>query len=234
MHPLGAVLQTRRGASLGAVACMVMGTTALAGEVYVISRERVLRDAAIARQLGQAEARMTKQLQALLDQTKADLEAEEVELTRLRTTLTAAEFDVRVADFDRRVRLARRLTQERAGLLQKAFQESRAGIVALLPMIMEQIRIEVGAGIIVTAESVLAMDPAFDLTERAIALLDAAAPDIAIPEPDVIAPLFSAPSTEPKTELPYVSHVTSNPSTSAIVGTTSTVSTFRSLIEPDT
>ena len=132
---------------------------------------------------------MTARLQAQIDETKVQFAAEEEELTRLRGDLSAAEFEARVADFDQRVRFARRVAQERAAALQKSFQDARAAIVAALPSLMEQLRVESGARVIVNADQVLAADPAIDLTDRAIALFDAEGPSPAIPDIDFSEPL---------------------------------------------
>lgn len=158
--------------------------------IFVISRERILREATAARRLHEAEAEITERLQRRIDETKAAFAAEEEELTRLRGRLPNAEFEARVADFDQRVRLARRSAQESAAALQKGFQDARAEIVAALPGLIERLRIESGARIILNADQVLAADPAIDLTDRAIALMDAEGPSPQLPEIELSGPLF--------------------------------------------
>lgn len=182
---------SRRAVLAGLAASLACGAGSAAEQIYVLSRERVLRETAVARRLGAAEARMTKQLQTLVDRTKTELAAEEVDLTRLRNELPAVEFELRVTDFDRRVRMARRLTQERATKLQKAFQEARARLVSQLPPVVNQLRRESGATMILNADLVLSVDQSFDLTDRAIVLLDRAGADISVPSLDLNAPLFT-------------------------------------------
>jgi Skp family chaperone for outer membrane proteins len=181
-----------------------------AREFVVVSRERILRDAAAARRLRTAEEEMTASLQAQIDATKLQFAEEEEELTRLRGELPAAAFEARIADFDQRVRHARRVAQERAAALQKGFQDARASIVAVLPALMERLRIEAGARIVVNADQVLAADRAADLTERAIALFDAEGPAPAIPDVDLSRPL-----SEPQPQLGSEPH----PGSSAASGT---------------
>lgn len=159
----------------------------------VVSRDRILREATAARRLREAEEEITARLQGQIDETKAAFAAEEEELARLRGELPEDEFDERVADFDRRVRLARRNAQERAAVLQTAFQDARAAIVAALPALMERLRVEAGASVVVNADQVLALDPAVDLTDRAIALFDAEGPSPEPPEIDLSAPLSQPP-----------------------------------------
>lgn len=159
----------------------------------VVSRDRILREATASRRLREAEEAITARLQGQIDETKAAFAAEEEELARLRGELPEDEFEARVADFDRRVRLARRNAQERAAVLQKVFQDARAAIVAALPSLMERLRVEVGASVILNAEQVLALDPAVDLTDRAIALFDAEGPSPEPPDIDLSAPLSQPP-----------------------------------------
>jgi Skp family chaperone for outer membrane proteins len=165
------------------------------GGIVVVSRERILREAAIARRLREAEAEMTELLQGQIDATKTAFAAEEQELARLRGELPEAEFEARVTAFDERVRLARRVAQERAAVLQTAFQDARAAILAALPMLMERLRVETGASIVLNADQVLAMDAARDLTDRAITLFDAEGPSPPLPDINLSAPLL--PPEEP-------------------------------------
>ena len=193
-------------AGLGAVA--LVGPAARAQrpsdvDVVVVSRDRILREAEAARRLRQAEEEMTARLQGQIDATKVQFAEEEEALTRLRAELSAVEFEARVAEFDQRVRLARRVAQERAAVLQKGFQDARAAIVAALPALMERLRVEAGAGVVVNADQVLAVDPAIDLTDRAIALFDAQGPSPAIPEIDLSQPLVEPqPETGPGAPAP--------------------------------
>ena len=153
--------------------------------LFVISRTRLLSESEPTRILRAAEAEATSKLQAEIDRTKAMLAREEAELTRRRDEIPAAEMARLATDFDRRVRLARRLAQERAGVVQNAFQEARAKLVQVLPPILEQLRIEAGAVAIIDADQALAIAPEHDLTDRAIALLNARVPAPEVPEVDV-------------------------------------------------
>ena len=192
-------LPTRRallGGTLAAAAALAATPASAQGGAVVISRERILREAAAARRLREAEEELTSRLQSRIDDTKAAFAAEEAELARLRGTLSEPDFEARVTDFDQRVRLARRGAQERAALLQKEFQDARSVIAAALPPLMERLRVEAGATVVLNADYVLAVDPAVDLTDRAIALFDAEGPSPAVPELDLDAPL-SQPLPEP-------------------------------------
>lgn len=189
------------GAGLGAVALSGSARAQTPAEVVIVSRERILREAEAARRLRVAEEEMTARLQGQIDDTKVSFAEEEEELTRLRAELPAAEFEARIADFDQRVRQARRVAQERAAILQKGFQDARAAIVGALPSLMERLRVESGARLIVNADQVLAADAAADVTDRAIALFDAEGPLPDIPDLDLSQPL-SEPRPDPQAEAP--------------------------------
>lgn len=163
------------------------------GGIIVVSRERILRESDVARQLRQAELTLTAQLQANVDAAKAALDAEEVELTKLRAELSASEFEERAAEFDRRIRLVRREAQERASALQRGFQEARAVLVAALPPVLERLRVETGAMVVLSAEQVLALGEGVDMTDRAIELFNAEGGSIEIPGIDTTTPILPDP-----------------------------------------
>lgn len=166
MLPLGAVLPTQ----------------ACAGEqALVVSRKRVLNETDHARVLIEAEASLSAELQSEVDALKESLTAEEQELTRLRATLDRESFDQRVAEFDRRVRHERRDTQERAAMLQNAFRDERVKLVDALGPVLEAVRQEHGASLILNSDVVLAADPVLDVTDEVIERFNAAVPPVTIP-----------------------------------------------------
>jgi Skp family chaperone for outer membrane proteins len=152
--------------------------------VLVVSRTAVLERTQAAERLATLEREMTTRVQAEIDAVKAELTNEEEELARLRTSLPREEFEARVATFDRRVRRERREAQSKAAALQQAFRDARRELVAALDPILEEVRVGMGARVIVNAESVLAADPSIDITRRVIALFDerVSVPVIRIPE----------------------------------------------------
>ena len=164
--------------------------------IIIVSRERILREAEVSRRLHKAELALTAQLQASVDAAKAMLDAEEIELTRLRAELPADEFENRAADFDQRIRQVRRETQERAAVLQRVFQEARAQLVAALPPVLERLRAEHGAAVVLGADQVLAAVPGADMTDRAIELFNAEGGQIEIPDLDLSAPLIAPDATD--------------------------------------
>lgn len=190
MLSLGA---TRRDllAGLGSSLVLMAGASpADAGDVYVVSRERVLRQVKASQDLRRIEKQMTNRLQGQIDLAKARLNKEEQELTRRRADTDREDFDALAQNFDRRVRRTRALTQERAAAMQKGFQDARAKIVAALPNAEAEVAKAVGAQIIVSADHVIHADDSLDLTDRVIAAFDRLMPSAEPPEIDLDAPLL--------------------------------------------
>lgn len=178
----------RRAVVAGLAAALGPGGFASArsdAPVFVISRSRLLAESAPTQILRQAEADLTAALQKEIDRVKAELAKEEADLTRRRDEIPPDEMAHLATDFDRRVRSVRLQAQERAKVVQAAFQEARATLVRGLPPILEQLRIEVGAVAILDADQTLAIDPGNDLTDRAIAMLNRRMPDPEVPVVDV-------------------------------------------------
>lgn len=188
----------RRRFLAGAAAVLLTGGWARAQDgVFVISRDRILRESKAAQALREVEVELTEKLQAQIDKAKVVLATEEAEITRLRPQMSQQEFELRAADFDRKVRQTRRVTQERARALQKSIQDARAAIVAAMPEWIDRIGKDVGARIILNGDQVIAVDPALDLTDRVIALIDAEMPDPPMPDIDIEAPIV-VPTDDPE------------------------------------
>ncbi|MEM1300663.1 MAG: OmpH family outer membrane protein [Pseudomonadota bacterium] len=188
-----ALTASRRAFVFGLAASCAIPDVAWSAEILVVSRERVLREASIARTLKDAEEAMTRQLQTSVDDATARLAAEEEELAKLRAELDAEAFEQRAKDFDRRIRAVRRAAQERAAFLQRGFQEARASVVAALPSLLEQVRVARGASLVLNADQILAADAGVDVTEELIALMDAEGPRPLPPKIDLSLPLLPPP-----------------------------------------
>lgn len=146
--------------------------------VIVVDLDRALRDSAAAAALRELELTERRALRARLDALQAALEAEEAELVRLRDELDKAAFDARVQDFDQRVRTARRSAQEEAAALQARFAEAEAALRAAVPPIIETLRRDRTAALVLDRRYVLALRPDMDATDALIRSLNEAMPGI--------------------------------------------------------
>ena len=154
--------------------------------ILTVSRQRLLNETAYARALVEAEQRMTAELQSRIDQTKRELAAREQELARLRGTLPRDEFEALTSAFDRRVRRERREAQRQAAVLQSAFRNERVKLLEILDALLERVRAERGASIILNQDEAIASDPALDITDEVLARFDRAVPPPEIPELETI------------------------------------------------
>ena len=178
-----------RGAFAACITLLTATGAAAQSTIRMVSRERLLREVAVARRLRAEEQRMTDLLQQQVDRTKVALAEEEAEIAGLRGTASQEALQTRIQDFDRRMRRARQITQARAAELQKGFQEARAAVVADIPRVMERLRVEAGAVVLLNADQVLAAAPGLDLTDRAVELFDEIASEPAIPRIDLTLPV---------------------------------------------
>jgi Skp family chaperone for outer membrane proteins len=156
--------------------------------ILIVSRKRLLNDTDHARALLKAEIELTTELQRRVDAVKAELNAEEQELTELRSTLERSVFDERVADFDRKIRSQRREAQQYAANLQSAFRVERLKLVEALDPLLEKVRLEHRASVILNADQALALDPVLDITDEAIIRFNSDVPPPTIPDSVTISP----------------------------------------------
>lgn len=156
--------------------------------ILMVSRKRLLHETSHARLLRNAEDAMTDDLQRQVDAVKAELNAQEQELVTLRRTLPRDEFDQRVAAFDQRVREERRRAQQHAINVQNALRAERLKLVEAIGPLLEAIRADHGAQVILNADQVLVADFRIDVTDEAIARFNNEVPLPEIPELATLAP----------------------------------------------
>jgi Skp family chaperone for outer membrane proteins len=152
--------------------------------IIVVNKERVIEASAPFAGLRRTEQEVRARVEAQLEKVKAELEAEELELTRLRATLPNEEFQRRTRDFDRRVREERRDAQERGAMLLRFLNEAQAALRSALPRVLEDLRRDLGAALVVDAGAVLAASDSADVTDEAIARFDAAMKGVTFDPPE--------------------------------------------------
>ncbi len=180
------------GPGLGSGLGLALGRAAAdEAAILMVSRKRLLNDTAHARALLKAEIELTAELQLQIDAIKAELNAEEQELARLRPTLDREVFATRVAAFDRKVRRQRRAAQKYAAALQNAFRAERLKLVEALGPLLEEVREVHGASVILNSDQVLASDLALDVTDEVIARFNATVPPPVVPGLDLLGPLLA-------------------------------------------
>ncbi|MEM7545337.1 MAG: OmpH family outer membrane protein [Pseudomonadota bacterium] len=177
----------RRAALLSALLCLFLALP-LTGPVLsqtqqailIVDRERVMRDSLPARQLAERERAARLQRRAELDLLRAELEAEEAEISSIRDSGDRAEFEARVKTFDQRVRSARQDSQAAWEALEARFGAARQRMAAALDPVFQEIMAERGASLLLDARTVLAARTGVDITEEAIRRFNAQAATLPI------------------------------------------------------
>lgn len=117
---------------------------------------------------------------------EAELTAEELELTERRADLPREEFSVLAAEFDTRVERIRSEQDAKERALNTAIEQARAQFFELAVPILLDIASDRGAAVIMDRRSVLLAADQVDITNEAIAAVDAAlgvGPDTPLVDP---------------------------------------------------
>lgn len=165
---------------LAATSAPVAAQEAIPAPVLIVNMDRIFRDSATAQAV-------QDQVNALRDATQEDLRArqdallaEERALVALRATLAADEFAARAERFQEQARALRRERTESGAQLQRALARANTELRGALQPILQQIMVERRAGVLIDNRNVVLSVTALDVTEDAIARLDAAALEIEV------------------------------------------------------
>ena len=156
--------------------------------LLIVNRQAVLENSAAAHALQRTERETLERVTVELERVKEALQAEEQELTRLKDTLPVAEFEARARAFDRRVKAERNAGQDRRALFQQFTSEARQALASALPRVLEQLRREAGALVILDSSAVAAADPGLDVTQAAIHTYDQEMGDVRFDPPPGLIP----------------------------------------------
>lgn len=105
------------------------------------------------------------------------LRAEELELTALRSTLSREEFAARAEAFDAKVQQTRREQDAKQAALQTRLDDQQRALFGEIQPILAQIVAEAGAVVVVELDTVLLSVRGVDVTNIAIARINAALSD---------------------------------------------------------
>ncbi|HKK96731.1 MAG TPA: OmpH family outer membrane protein [Marivita sp.] len=104
---------------------------------------------------------------------EAELTAEERELTELRDTLDPADFRERANAFDEKVQQLRREQDEKARTLGQRSDEARRALLSAAQPVLSQLMLESGAVAVLDRRAVLLSADTVDITDQAIARVNA-------------------------------------------------------------
>lgn len=168
--------------------------------ILVIDFERVFAESAFGRRVNDEIEQQGRVIAAENRKIEAELIEEERELTDLRPTLAPEEFRALADAFDEKVQRLRDEQDAKARALGTRTEEARRRFLTVAQPVLEGLLREAGAMLILERRTVFVAADAIDVTDRAIALIDAQIGDgtPALPDP-VPAP---DPSPDPETPEP--------------------------------
>lgn len=143
------------------------------GAVLILNQERLVAQSLygqrIQRELEEASSRLAAENRRI----EAELAREELELTELRPTMEAAEFRVLADEFDTRVETIRAEREAEARALTQQADSAQAQFFERVAPILLDIVQERNAAVLMDSRSVLLSAEGVDVTEEAIAAIDA-------------------------------------------------------------
>ncbi len=160
-------------AACPAVAQMSLGEpVATAGPILTLDQNRLYADSRFGRQTQGAIDAEAKALAAENRSLEAALEAEEAALAERRPTLPAAEFQTLAQAFDAKVKDIRRARDARARELSMRQEQSQRAFLQKVVPVLNEIRTEMGADLILDRALVIWSSPTIDITDLAIERID--------------------------------------------------------------
>jgi Skp family chaperone for outer membrane proteins len=155
-----------------------------------INQDRILTDSRTGQTLLEEEEAARDRLRAEARAIDSAFEAEERRLTEQRATLPPDEFRAFADEFDARVIAARREQDERSEAVAQEFDQRRRAFYASVAPILVELMERHRAQAIFDETSVLLADQSLNVTDEAIAIIDArfGGSPPAAPEPPADAP----------------------------------------------
>lgn len=150
--------------------------------ILVIDSDRVFRSSRAGQRI---DAELEAQLAALVAENRTieqDLVAEELALTDQRPSLDPATFRQLADEFDQKVQSIRAAQDAKQRSLQDLRNTENQSFVAAITPILSGIGRERGALVIMERRSVLLSADTIDITEEAIARINASLPEISDPQ----------------------------------------------------
>lgn len=142
-------------------------------QVLIIDSERVFFETAFGQRIARDLAARTAAIQAENDAIAADLTREEQSLTRRRALLTPEAFRAEAAAFDAKVQEVRRLRDAKNGELAAEAAAARAGFEESAQAIVAAIMLDRGAAMVLEQRNVVLSVRAANITDEAIARINA-------------------------------------------------------------
>ena len=154
---------------------LVAGDAPLA--LRTIDDERLFRQSQFGQRVAEEIAAASRALEVENDQLLEDLTAREAELTDLRAEMSVEEFRAAANAFDMLAETARRSQAEKRQRLAQFEESERRRFFADSAPVLQDVLEEVGGDVLIDARAVIIARPGLDMTDAAIAAMDAAIGD---------------------------------------------------------
>nr|WP_246594398.1 OmpH family outer membrane protein [Mameliella sediminis] len=152
--------------------------------ILVIDFERVFSESAFGRRVNAEIEQQGRAIAAENRKIEAELIEEERKLTDLRPTLAPDEFRKLADAFDEKVQTLRDEQDAKARALGSQTEDARRRFLGVAQPVLEGLLREAGAVLILERRTVFVAADTIDVTERAIALIDAQIGDGTPADPD--------------------------------------------------
>ena len=160
----------------------------IASPILTLDQERLFNGSRVAERVSAEIERRTEDLAAENRRIEARLVAEELELTERRGALPAEEFRALADEFDARVQDIRNAQDAKARELQRLRDEERQNFLRQISPVLAEIVRERGAVAVLDRRSVFLSAESIDITEEAIARINAAFDETAPSDPLELSP----------------------------------------------
>ncbi|TDL83557.1 OmpH family outer membrane protein [Palleronia sediminis] len=185
-------LPSRRTAILGAVVSLALWAAPAAGQsfgqgvnpVVVVDQERLFQESAFGAAALDEIERQSEALAAENRRIEAELTEDERDLTEQRATLPMDEFRAKANAFDQRVQRLRDEQDVKTAALTRLRDAARQGFFRQAAPVLSDLMAELGATVLLDSREVLAVAGGGDITDLAIARVDAAIPPMPAPQGD--------------------------------------------------
>jgi Skp family chaperone for outer membrane proteins len=151
--------------------------------ILTIEQEKLFTDTLYGKAMLARAEQETRALQAENRRIEADLEAEEKALTERRATLPQAEFRVLADAFDEKVEGIRKAQEAKSRAFSDAQGAVRQRFFETAAPVLAELMAEMGADVILDKSVVVISFDRIDVTERAVARIDAVLGDGSAPAP---------------------------------------------------
>ncbi|MEP3638982.1 MAG: OmpH family outer membrane protein [Paracoccaceae bacterium] len=149
------------------------GRSVVQSPVLTVDSERLFSDSKFGQRVALALEEAGREVQAENDRIAAELEIEELELTKQREVLEPEEFRRLAAAFDEKAENIRGERAEASRELSRRLEEERRAFLSAAVPILQEIMLESGAAVVLEQRSVFISARAVDITAVAIERIDA-------------------------------------------------------------